>query len=45
MDRRGFMRNLALGILVVPRAARAQSSRRIHRIGILGNNSATADKI
>jgi len=45
MDRRGFIGNLALGILVVPRGARAPSSRKIHRIGILGNNSATADMV
>jgi putative ABC transport system substrate-binding protein len=35
MDRRAFIGGLALAGLAVPRAAGAQSPRRIHRIGIL----------
>jgi putative ABC transport system substrate-binding protein len=36
MDRRAFIGRLALGTLAVPRPARAQPARKVHRIGILG---------
>ena len=36
MDRRAFIGSLAIGILAVPRAAHAQSGRKVYRIGILG---------
>src|SRR5262245_17263019 len=45
MDRRAFIGSLALGTLVVTRAAPAQPPRKIYRIGIVGNNSATADMV
>lgn len=45
MGRRGFICSLALGTLMVPRAASAQPPRKIYRIEILGNNSATADMV
>jgi putative ABC transport system substrate-binding protein len=36
MERRTFLGGLALGALVAPRGARAQSARKVHKIGILG---------
>src|SRR5215468_8680349 len=45
MDRSAFIGGLALGILVMPRAAPAQAPRKIYRVGIVGNTSATADMV
>ena len=42
MDRRTLIGSLALGILVVPRAARAQPVRKIYRIGILALRATTS---
>jgi putative ABC transport system substrate-binding protein len=41
MDRRSFIRGIALGILAAPLAAGAQQAGRVARIGYLGASSAT----
>jgi putative tryptophan/tyrosine transport system substrate-binding protein len=43
MDRRAFIGSFALGTLAVPRAARAQTVRKVYRIGILGLSPTTSD--
>src|SRR2546428_7964136 len=45
MDRRAFIGSLALGTLAAPHVARAQSARKVHRIGILSSTSATSDMV
>src|SRR5882672_5444934 len=45
MDRRAFIGSLALGTLAVPRAARAQSPRKVYRIGILGSRASTSEMV
>jgi len=45
MDRRVFIGCLALGTLTAPRDTRAQSGRKVSRIGILGFAPTTADMV
>jgi putative ABC transport system substrate-binding protein len=41
MDRRAFVGSLTAGVLAVTRGARAQSPRKVYRIGILGTAAAS----
>jgi len=41
IDRRAFVGSLAAGVLAVTRGARAQSTRKVYRIGILGMGAAS----
>ncbi len=45
MDRRAFIGSLALGTLAMPRAALAQPSRKVYRIGIPASCSSTSDMV
>jgi putative ABC transport system substrate-binding protein len=45
VDRRAFLGDLTVGILAMPGLARAQSARKIARIGILSFSSRTADMV
>jgi len=45
MDRRVFVRSLALGPLAVPGGILAQTARRTYRIGILSHSFATAELV
>ena len=45
MDRRALLGGLAVGALAVPRVARAQAGRRVHRIGLLGTVPKTAEMV
>jgi ABC-type uncharacterized transport system substrate-binding protein len=45
IDRRAFIRNLALGTLAAPHVARAQPARQVYRIGILSSISTTSDMV
>jgi putative ABC transport system substrate-binding protein len=45
MDRRAFIGGLAVGILAVPRATRAQPARKVYRIGILSGLATTSDMV
>src|SRR5712692_54723 len=45
MDRRAFIGSLALGTLAAPRAARAQSARKVYRIGLLSVIHTASDMI
>jgi hypothetical protein len=44
MDRRAFIGRLAVGTLAVPRAASAQSPRKVYRIGLL-SSTVTSDMV
>ncbi len=45
MDRRVFIRSLALGILALPRVAHTQPARKVYRIGILSAFTPTSEMV
>jgi len=45
MHRRAFIGRLSLGTLAIPRAALAQSVRKVYRVGILGSHASTSEMV